>query len=142
MAFDPLSTTLAAAIAAGATAALKETAAKAVKDAYEAIKSYIAKMYSQIDVNQIERNPEAATRQSVLQDEIVSAGAQDDQELKDLAGHLLDAVEEHDESVGLKAKVLRVKLLEIDQVVEGAGAKADVAEIETIRMGTVGKKKK
>jgi hypothetical protein len=142
---DPLSVTLGTAIAAGAAAALKDTASAAIKDAYAAVKEFVSKSYNRVDVSQIEREPASGSRQAVLADELAKSGAEGDGELRRLVTELVSALEEHDKgaaaAVGLDVKNLKAKLLQIGQVSDGAAITADTAEIETIRIDQIGQKK-
>ncbi len=142
---EPISATIAAALATGAAAALKETASSVVKDAYNAVKAYVSSKFHQVDTGEIERNPASTARQAVLSEELESAGADKDQQLRALVNELIRRVEElapdAAEPIGVNLGVLKAKLLEIGEVSEGTGLKADVAEVETLRINQVGKKK-
>ena len=143
---EPISATIAAALATGAAAALKNTASLAVKDAYNAVKAYISSKFQRVDTGEIERNPASTARQAVLTEELESAGADKDQRLRALVAELIRHVEEHApdaaKPVGVDLGMLKVKLLEVGEVTEGTGIKAGVAEVETIRIDQVGGKKK
>jgi len=68
---DPVSA-IVAVVAAGATAALKETAGKAVKDSYEALKGFLASRLSSFGL--LEQNPKEAAFQQAAEVEIRSKG--------------------------------------------------------------------
>jgi lipoprotein-anchoring transpeptidase ErfK/SrfK len=142
---EALSITFAGAIASGAAAALKDTASAAIKDAYAAVKTLVSNRYKRVDVAQIEQEPASNGRQAVLTEELAKSGAENDGDLRRLVTDLVSALETHDESagaaVGIDVKNLKAKLLQIGQVSEGTGIKADTAEIETIRVDQIGKKK-
>jgi hypothetical protein len=142
---DPISVTLAAAIAAGAAAALKETAGAVIKDAYSAIKAFISKKYNHVDTAQIEHEPGSKNRQAVLSEELAKAGAEQDNELRALAAQLVNKLEEHAPDIagpiGVDLKQLKARLIEIGEVSDGTGVRANTAEVDTIKIGQVGKKK-
>jgi hypothetical protein len=142
---DSAAASIAGAIAAGAAVALKDTASAAVKDAYAAIKALISNKYHRVDTEQIEKAPDSKGRQEVLSEELVAAGAERDRELRSLVVELVHRLEaesaEDPAPAGVKLRDLKVRLLEIDHVSEGAGVEADTATIDTIRVNQVGKKK-
>jgi hypothetical protein len=89
---DPI-TAIVAALAAGATAALKDTASEAVKDAYGAVKSLIKKQFGSVDVDQLEKNPESAGRQATVKEELEATEAASSIELLAAAQALLEKIE-------------------------------------------------
>jgi hypothetical protein len=78
---DPFITPIVAAIAAGATAGLKEEAAQVVKDAYAAVKSFLSMKYPKVNLGQIEEKPTSSARQAVLAEDLADSGADQDPEL-------------------------------------------------------------
>jgi hypothetical protein len=141
---EPISATIAAALATGAAAALKETASAVVKDGYNAVKAYISSKFHRVNAEEIERNPASTARQAVLSEELESAGADKDQRLRELVAELIRRVEEHAPDaapVGVNLGTLKAKLLEIGEVSEGTGVRANAAEVETLRINQIGKKK-
>jgi hypothetical protein len=68
---DPISA-IVAVVVAGATAALKETAGKAVKDSYEALKGFLASRLSSLGL--LEENPTEAAFQKAAEAEIRNKG--------------------------------------------------------------------
>jgi hypothetical protein len=142
---EPISLTIATAIAAGAAAALKDTASAVIKDAYKAIKDFISSRFHRVDTGEIERDPESKTRQALLSEELAKVGADQDRDLRALVSELVSKLEEHAPEVagpiGVDLKTLKSKLVDIGEVSEGTGVRADTADIDTIHIGQVGKKK-
>jgi hypothetical protein len=89
---DPISA-IVAALAAGAAAALKDTASEAVKDAYGALKSLIGSRFGSVDVEQLEKNPESAGRQATVKEELQATDAARSTELLAAAQDLLERIE-------------------------------------------------
>lgn len=116
---DPL-TLLVSALAAGAASALKDTASKAVADAYAALKGLIQKRYAGIDLRPVEQKPASEAKRASLAEDLAAAGASGDAELVELAGRLLDALEKHDpgagRAVGVDVSGLRAASLNIRDV--------------------------
>ncbi len=93
---DPLSVILSA-VVTGAATALKPTAEQAVKDAYAGLKRLIVNRYGdKADVSsaveKVEAKPESEGRQLTLKEELTDAGADQDEELVQLAQALLEAL--------------------------------------------------
>ncbi len=104
---EPVTTTIAAAVALGAAESLKDVAAEAVKDSWAALKKLIHDRYGKqedvIDaVDYVTKKPEAAPRRQMLEAALTEAGADKDQELHQLAQQLLAALKE--QSSGEAAK--------------------------------------
>lgn len=96
---EPVTTTIAAAVALGAAESLKDVAAAAVKDSYNALKKLIQSRYGNNEdvtdaVEYVAKKPEAAPRRQVLENALQEAGADKDQELVQLAQQLLAALKE------------------------------------------------
>jgi hypothetical protein len=149
---DPVSA-IVAALAAGASLALKETAASAVKDAYNGIKTLIKTRFSAVDVELLERNPQSPGRQEAIKEELESAGAGTAQELLAAARMLLDriAAEAPEQAAAAGVDLGRVKAANIairDVVSSGTGVVARDVEaggdliIEAVRAGGAGPGKK
>lgn len=75
---DPVSA-IVAVVVAGATAGLKETASKAVKDSYEALKGFLASRLSSFGL--LEQNPKEAAFQQAAEIEIRSKGLEKEPDL-------------------------------------------------------------
>lgn len=70
--------------------------AKAIKDAYAAIKAFIQRRYQTPSVESLEHEPYSKTKLATLAENLGTTGAKNDHELLDLAKHPLDAVKTHD----------------------------------------------
>lgn len=95
---DPLSIIVGALIA-GAGAAAKDVAGKAVKDAYQGFKALVVRKFGgQADVEDalagVEKKPDSEARQNVLKEELTTAGAAQDSELVRQAQALLELLKE------------------------------------------------
>jgi hypothetical protein len=96
---DPV-TLIVAALAAGAAAGLKDTAASAIKDAYGALRGLLSRRYGKVNVDDLERKPESDAKRASVAEDLAAAGAGDDEELLDLARHLVAVVRENDPQAG------------------------------------------
>jgi hypothetical protein len=96
---DPV-TLIVAALAAGAAAGLKDTAASAIKDAYGALKGLLSHRYGKVNVDDLERKPESAAKRASLAEDLADAGAGDDEALLELARQLVAAVRENEPQAG------------------------------------------
>ncbi|MFM7575538.1 MAG: hypothetical protein ACKO5Q_01135, partial [Microcystaceae cyanobacterium] len=84
-----------AALIAGATAAAKDTAGVAVKDAYEGLKNLIKQKFGDktdlVDaVDKLEKKPDSEARKATVKEEIETAKVAGDDEILKLAQDLLD----------------------------------------------------
>jgi hypothetical protein len=91
---DPITTAIIAAIGAGAASSAKEVAAQAITDAYGKLKELLGKKFGARSkvvkaVKELEANPKSEGRQGVLNEEVVAAKADQDQELLQIAQALL-----------------------------------------------------
>jgi hypothetical protein len=91
---EPVITTIVAALVAGATAATKDVATQAIKEAHQGLRSLVTRKYAGAGdaVEAIEQEPEADLERKVLAKRLDRGGAADDVELKTAAQALLDAV--------------------------------------------------
>jgi hypothetical protein len=92
---DPVSL-IVAALAAGASSALKDTAAEAVKDAYNGLKSLLKRKLgdrpaAQVALDKHEESPEVWEKP--LQEEIKQSGVADDEEIIKTAQRLMALVD-------------------------------------------------
>jgi hypothetical protein len=88
-----------AALIAGATAAAKDTAGVAVKDAYNGLKELIKNKFGDktdlVDaVDKLEKKPDSEARKATVKEEIETAKVNDDPEILKLAQDLLDKIKE------------------------------------------------
>ncbi|WP_026342716.1 hypothetical protein [Nocardia sp. BMG111209] len=95
---DP--TLIAATIAAGATAGLKDAAAEAVQDAYTRLAHTMSSRYERVDLVAIEADPDSVTRRDALAEQLAAAGAGDDIELGEIVARLAAAVIDAEPSAG------------------------------------------
>jgi hypothetical protein len=126
---DPVSL-IVLAVAAGAAAGLKESAADAVKEAYGALKRMIFERH-RVDVADVERKPESEHKRASLKEDLADAG------LREAARRLLAEVAEHDpaaaQAVGVDLEDVSAAFIKIGDVdVRGAatglkGTRVDVA---------------
>lgn len=80
------------AIAIGASAALKETASQAVKDAYGAVKKLISER-SSIDLRKLEDSPDSRLQHAKLREDLEAAGFRRDEQLLVKIDQLTRAIE-------------------------------------------------
>ncbi|MCI5223306.1 MAG: hypothetical protein D3924_11680 [Candidatus Electrothrix sp. AR4] len=140
---EPVITTIAAAVALGAAAGLKDTASKAVTDTYAGLKKLIQDRYKKNEdvtdaVDYLVKKPEAEGRQQELAKALEGAGAEADQDLARSAEQVLVAVEEHSpeavSGIGMDIGKLKAARLDVNNVLAaaggGTGVKIGEAEIE------------
>lgn len=129
------------AVAAGAAAALKDTTAQAVKDAYHAVKSHIQRRFRHVDLAAIERKPESESKWASLGEDFEDTGADEDEKLLELVEALAKAVEEHDpqaaETVGVNIEGLKSDIARFRRIkakgegVTGASVRdSEIGELE------------
>ena len=99
---DPLSL-IVAALVAGASAAMKDSAGDAVKTAYAGLKSLLKRKFggnafAESVLDKHEENP--ATWAEPLRDQLVEAGAPDDEQIVAAAAALLERADPHGAQVG------------------------------------------
>lgn len=115
---DPV-TLLVSTLALGATAALKETAGSAVKDAYSGLKKLIVDRFGhQPAVDALEKKPESASKQESAKEDLGAAAA--DAAIMKKAEELAKVVQRNDPEAGAITGVsinnVIAKFLEIDTV--------------------------
>jgi hypothetical protein len=120
---DPVSL-IVLAVAAGAAAGLKDSAADAVKEAYGALKRRILERH-RVDVSAVERKPDSEHKRASLKEDLADAGAGDDVELREAARRLLAEVAKHDpgaaQAVGVDLERVTAGFISIGDVdVRGA----------------------
>jgi hypothetical protein len=135
---DPV-TLLVSTLALGATAALKETAGNAVRDAYKGLKDLIVhKFGSQPAVDALERTPASKNkRESAAED--LAAAAKDEEVLR-AADELAKIVQRDDpkvgEVIGVSIDTVVAKFLEIDTV-RSSGSAVSVKDSEFVEGVTI-----
>jgi hypothetical protein len=123
---DPI-TMIVTALAAGAAAGLKPTAEQAIKDTYAGVKALIQRKYHALSLEALERKPDSETKRASLKEDLIEAGAANDNELLDKAKFLLDTVRTHDRSV---AATLNINYEQIEAAyfkIKDASAEGDVS---------------
>ena len=115
-----------AALAAGAVAGVKDTAAAIVKDAYNALKGVLSRRYPGVSTSGVEKKPESNTQQSALEESLTDAGAGTDSELLSVAQALLEAIKAHDPgaaaTVGVDLSRIEAGSIDISGVRAGEGS--------------------
>lgn len=93
---EPITTTIVAALIAGAVAATKDVATSAIKDAYQGLKRLLTDKYegAKDAVAAVEANPDSDTERKALAKHLESVGATADDDMRVAAQALLDAVQE------------------------------------------------
>lgn len=125
---DPLSM-LVSALAAGASAALKDTASAAVKDAYAAVKSLIVgKFGAKPSLDSLEQKPASAAKQAAAAEDLGEAGAARDADVMRGARTLVEAIERDDpasaKAIGLDLSGIKAEFLKVGDIhSEGTAAR-------------------
>src|SRR6266853_4011871 len=94
---DPITTSIAAALALGATSGIADATKKAVGDGYESVKALIKRKFEhERDVTEaidkLQNNPQSKARQEVLAEEIAKTTVAKDAELVAAANGLLEII--------------------------------------------------
>jgi hypothetical protein len=123
---DPVSIIVMALIS-GAAAALKPTTEQVIKDAYADIKALIQRKFAQVNVAPLEEKPASKARQAVVQEDLESAGAGQDEELLTKVQALLVAIQTHapdvPRAVGLDLEDIKGASLSVERILaEGTNA--------------------
>jgi parallel beta-helix repeat protein len=145
---DPISI-IVTALATGAAAGLKPTAEKAIKDAYDGIKSLIRRKYSHVSVDALEHDPASQGRQIVMKEDLAKTAAGGDAELLQQAKAVLDAIQKYApqaaEVVGVRLEDIKGASLKIADIIstgQGVGITGAVIlgdiEIKGVRAGKSG----
>ena len=125
---EPISL-LVAALAAGANAALRDTASTAVKDAYEGLKGLIARKFgTKASIESLEEKPASAAKQAAVSEDLADAGAAADEEVLAHARVVVEAVERDDPAsaaaIGLDLAGIKAEFLKVGDITSaGTGAK-------------------
>ncbi len=120
---DPVSVVLAA-LAAGATAAAKDTASQAVKDAYAGLKALVKKRFDrkpQAEMTLVEYEKDTDTWEKPLQKSLVETGADQDEAIVQQAQLLLKLINPQQASQGK----YNVQIGEGKGIVIGDGARVE-----------------
>jgi hypothetical protein len=95
---DPITIAIVSALSAGAISGLTEASKTAITDAYNKLKALLVKKFggeSEVihAVNEVEAKPDAAGRKAMLQAEVTTAKADQDQDLLQAAQTLLQLLQ-------------------------------------------------
>jgi hypothetical protein len=131
---DPL-TIAVQALAAGAVAGLKPTAEQIVKDSYHAVKAYLQRRFSSVQLEQLERQPDSADKQAELAATLKATGAIADDEFVRRIRELVAIVAEHDASaaasIGVDIADIRARgLMIVDVSAGGTGVRIHGSEFQ------------
>ncbi|WLE97921.1 MAG: hypothetical protein QTN59_03585 [Candidatus Electrothrix communis] len=123
---EPVITTIAAAVALGAAAGIKDTASKAVVDAYAGLKKLIQDRYKKNEdvtdaVDYLVKKPEAEGRQQELAKALQDAGVESDQELVQAAEAVLAAVKEQPGGEDAVRQIINQQVTGNDNIFSGTG---------------------
>ena len=96
---DPISTTIIAAVAAGAASGTKDIAKKGIVDAYQAIKKIIQSKFGVENkvssaITNLENDPESKGQQMVLTEQVVKAKAHQDADIVRIAEDLMKKIKQ------------------------------------------------
>lgn len=132
---EPLSVTIATALALGAAAGLKDATEKAVEDAYLALRTLLSSKFSSISVEYLEKLPSSEARRAVVEEDLRLSGADKDPEVLKKSKLLLDAISEHApqiaETMGVSLEKVKARSLTIEEVVS-RGHGVSLREVEII----------
>ena len=140
---DPTIGLIVTAIATGAAAALKPTAEQAIKDAYAALKGLVQRKYGKVDVTPLEEKPGSAAKRDSLAEDLVGAGANADEELRQHAERLIELIEKSapatPAAVGIDLEKVKAAYLKVDRIKsDGTGLRGRELELrQGIDIGTV-----
>jgi len=126
LAVDPDAVTvITSALASGAVAGVKDTAVKAIKDAYAGLKRLITDRYAQVDVSEVEKKPDSKPKRDSLAEDLADAGAGEDVELLDAARRVLAVVRENSPqaaaAVGVDLERIEAAAVRIREVIATGG---------------------
>ncbi len=131
---DPVSL-IVAAVAAGASAGLKEQAEAAVKDAYAALKRILFDRHG-VDVDPVERKPASEAKRDSLKEDLSDAGAGADAEVLAAAKLVVEEVKRHDaaaaRAVGVDLDDVSAEFVRISNIaVTGEGRGVEMERVQT-----------
>jgi hypothetical protein len=131
---DPVSA-IVAVVVAGATAALQETAGKAVKDSYEALKGFLASRLSSFGL--LEQNPKEAAFRQAAEVEIRNKGLEREPELAERVRALEVAIAK-EPAARLAAWGIDVSNIHAatDVIVKNLSAQEGAVRVRDIQAGT------
>lgn len=129
-------TIIVAALAAGAAAALKSTAERAIKDAYAGLKALIQRKYESPSVEALEQKPDSEAKRASVAEDLKDTGASADTEVLMQAKALLQLIEAQKPGTaavyGVDIGVLKAEAnLEIANINSTEGTAVRIKEAET-----------
>ncbi len=132
---EPITVTIATALALGAAAGLQGIAEQTIKDAYDGLKKLIQSRYAKVNLAQLEEAPESKARRAVVDEDLAKAGADHDEEVLRHAKALMDLVRDRKPeaagAIGVDLEDVKGASLRIANVIaSGAGVRARRAEID------------
>jgi disulfide oxidoreductase YuzD len=94
---DPVTTSIAAALALGAASGITDATKKAVSDGYESVKALVKRKFGHEKdvieaIDKLQNNPQSKARQEILAEEIAKTAAVKDSELLAAANGLLEII--------------------------------------------------
>src|SRR4029434_4838681 len=113
---------------------LKPTAEQAIKDGYAALKELIIRKYAEVQVDQLEANPNSKNRRGVIEEELAAVKADQDAEVLQHAQALLEVIQrqapETAAAIGVDLKDVEGASLAIRRVMAtGVGVKVAGAKL-------------
>lgn len=138
---------LVSALAAGATAAAKDTATQAVKDAYAGVRKYIIDRYAPVQLSGLEQDPQSKGQQLVIQEILERANVEDDLALPKLAAALVEALKSQApdvaRAVGVNLEDIRAGIdVQIRRIAQGTVAKNIEARAGSVTIEDIGNQPK
>src|SRR5204863_3647623 len=102
---DPITTAIVAALSAGATSGLTDTAKAAITDSYSKLKTLVTKKCGASSdivqaIGKLEAKPQSQGRQETLQEEITAVHIEQDDEIFTAAKHLLTLIQPQQAGMG------------------------------------------
>src|SRR5690242_3877381 len=124
---DPVSMVVGA-LASGAATGLTEATAKAIKDAYAALKGLLARKYPSLSTSSVENKPESPVQRAALEESLRDADGDNDAELVNAAEALIEAIKAHDpeaaKTVGIDLTRVRAGELNVAGIRASGGSQA------------------
>jgi hypothetical protein len=125
---DPVTITIVAALAAGATAGITKVTTSAIEDAYAGLKRVITDRYHKAVpfVEAVQADPTSKPEQTVLARQLERIGAANDDQLKAAAQALLDALE------SLRSEPRVAAMFDFDQLRAARNFELDIEGINQV----------
>lgn len=121
---DPVSIAVAA-LALGAQQIVKTGVGEVVKDAYAALKRFIADHYRGVDPTAVEAKPNSEAKRASLEEDLKDAGADSDSELLAVAKVVIEAIRAENpqagEPIGVNLEEIEAEAIRIQNVWSSGG---------------------